>query len=129
MGRGGTAGRTAGGTACGTAAANVDKRSLGRKQRNACGFICHPINSFFPCPASVQPLLRGPPLSRVGTGPHPVSEGVKDGMGGWAVTAGGRAGGGHVTTHRLGPSARGHQLTYLLRLSAASLPRQICEKS
>ena len=121
MGRGGTAGRTAGGTACGTAAANLEKRSLGRKQRNG---------KVFSPPASVQPLLRGPPLSRVGTGPHPVSEGVKDGMGGWAVTASGRAGGGgHVTTHRLGPSARGHQLTYLLRLSAASLPRQICEKS
>lgn len=91
MGRGGTAGRTAGGT--------MDKRSLGRKQRNAWRFICHPINSFFPCPASVQPLLRGPPLSRVGTGPHPVSEGVKDGrVGGDGGRAGGRGG---VTSRRI----------------------------
>ena len=83
MGRGGTAGRTAGGTACGTARRRP-KEVWGGNKGTA---------NYFP-PASVQPLLRGPPLSRVGTGPHPVSEGVKDGrVGGDGGRAGGRGGG------------------------------------
>ena len=47
-------------------------------------------------------------------------------VGGWAVTARGRGAGATPLARRISQAA---QLAYLLRLSAASLPRQICEKS